>query len=196
MTDLPNPLPFSLSPAVQRARDFAVTAHKDHSYGGQPYWTHLDTVASILHEFGWDSPSALQAAYLHDAVEDCENIDAKVLQNAGFSQDVVEMVLFCTDEQGPNRKTRKKRTYQRMKSALQQWQNDANAHPATPWGVRVKLADRLANVRQCVAQNNQGLLAMYRRESETFRQALFIPGMADAMWSAYEALQSDSHPRA
>ena len=55
---------------VEKAYSFAERAHKDHTrYSGEPYFTHLASVADMLAEMGM-GPKTVAAALLHDVVED------------------------------------------------------------------------------------------------------------------------------
>ena len=51
----------------------------------------------------------------------------------------------------------------------------------------VKAADRLANVRACIADRKRDLLDVYRDEQEAFRRAAFRPGLCDALWTELDA---------
>ena len=166
-------------------REFAIEAHGAQLYGDtEPYVVHLDAVAAILQEFGITDPDSLAAAYLHDVLEDTR-IGWHELE---FGLDVTLMVLFCTDEPGPNRKTRKALTYARIRREL-----DAKAaDPVVRAAVCVKLTDRVANIRQSVT-NNPGLLEMYRKEKSTFQAALSVPDefrseAMRALWAEYGRL--------
>ena len=167
---------------IEQARDIAVRAHGDQKYGdGRPYVVHLDEVECVLREFGYEDTSSRQAAILHDVLEDT-HLTAASLNNLGLSPEVITLIQFCTDEEGHNRKTRKAKTYER-------WAKDFKAKP--PWlpkAVRVKLADRIGNLRSCHRNGLTGLLQMYRKEKDIFRGALYVPGMADKMWAEYNHL--------
>lgn len=39
-----------------KTRSFAIAAHADQRYGGQPYETHLAAVVQVLCDFGYDEP--------------------------------------------------------------------------------------------------------------------------------------------
>lgn len=170
-------------------RELAVEAHAGQLYGDRPYAVHLDDVADVLREFGYTDALHQGGAFCHDVVEDTD-LTAKALLDAGVPDDVVAVALFCTDEHGPNRKTRKARTYKRMLALLALHLKDKDAYPYVPAGIRVKVADRIANVRACVRQGREGrgLLKMYRREAVPFREAIYHPGICDAMWEEYEKL--------
>lgn len=52
------------------ALEFAIKAHSGQQYGNQPYGVHLRHVVEVLRRFGYDNPDFIDAAYLHDVVED------------------------------------------------------------------------------------------------------------------------------
>ena len=54
----------------------------------------------------------------------------------------------------------------------------------------VKAADRLANVRACVADGNQRLLEVYRSEHPTFSRAAYRPSLCDTLWAELDSLLS------
>lgn len=171
------------------ARQLAAEAHAGQLYGKRPYTDHLDEVAEVLAEFGYADALHQDGAFLHDVPEDTAltGID---LFKAGVADNVVAVALFCTDEPGHNRKERKARTLKRMHALLSLYLKDHEAYTYVPAGVRVKVADRIANVRACLRDGaeGRGLLKMYRREAVAFREALYHPGICDAMWEEYEKL--------
>ena len=61
----------------------------------------------------------------------------------------------------------------------------------------VKAADRLANMRACLADKKEDLLAVYREEFPAFQQAVYRPGLCDAIWTALaELIPEQQGPRA
>ena len=170
-------------------RKLAVEAHGDQLYGAQPYAVHLDDVAGVLREFGHADAVHQDGAYCHDIVEDTD-LTAKDLLDAGVSDDAVAVALFCTDETGPSRKVRKAKTYKRVHALLSLHLKDKDAYPYVPAGIRVKVADRIANIRACIRQGRggRGLLKMYRREADAFKQALYHPSICDGMWAELDKL--------
>lgn len=74
-------MPFD-HPWVQRARDLAERAHAGQTRkdGETPYFAHLEAVARILAEHGYDDPVTLSAAYLHDVFEDQKEHEDAVRQ--------------------------------------------------------------------------------------------------------------------
>lgn len=166
--------------SLEEVRRFAVTAHAGQKYGNQPYIVHLDETVEILKEFGYTQSMA--AGYLHDTIEDT-SVTFHELKNK-FGSDVANIVAFCSDEPGENRRERKCNTYRRMKrdiASRQRWIENA---------VCVKLADRIANVRAS-RRNNPSLLQMYRREYNDFKKALYVPGVATNMWRELDRLLNE-----
>jgi (p)ppGpp synthase/HD superfamily hydrolase len=162
-----------MTPAVERAREFALAAHGSQKYGEHPYSFHLDAVAEIARPYGDD---AMVVAYLHDTVEDTATKIEDVQRL--FGPKVAACVSLLTDEPGPDRKSRKARTYAKL----------AQVRGETELALTVKAADRLANVRACVADRNDGLLETYRREHPTFRSAAYRAGMCEPLWLELDAL--------
>lgn len=138
------------------ARLFALQHHGDQTYGdGVPYSVHLFAVEVVLRRFGFHEVEFLQAAWLHDVLEDTDADPAQVL--AMFGQRVFDMVSAVTepkwvDGAKPNRKTRHAMTYPRI--------------VANPDAVILKLADRIANVE------SGGKREMYAKEHAAFKAAL------------------------
>ena len=95
---------------LNQARDFAIAAHGDQTYGEQPYVFHLDAVVAHLTDFG---EPAQVVGYLHDVVEDTPTTSDDIEQV--FGEFVSQCVAIVTDEPGKNRKERKTKTYAKMK---------------------------------------------------------------------------------
>lgn len=181
---------------TNHARAFAIWAHGDQMYGDKPYVSHLDDVVAILREFGYTDDDTIAAGFLHDVLEDSQI--ARYDDLGAFSQTVRSIMAFCTDAEGPNRKIRKAITYARCHDQIESWKmhgGDPDNFPDPkawiPSAVRVKLADRIANVRNCFAFKPE-LVGMYRKERFTFRDALYVPMMCDAMWNEYNRLMAGS----
>jgi len=56
----------------------------------------------------------------------------------------------------------------------------------------VKTADRLANVRACVADDKQSLLAVYLSEHPVFRKSAYRSGLCDPLWDELDDLLSNT----
>lgn len=157
---------------VEQARLFAAHAHRDKTYGDQPYTVHTDAVVAVLVEYNFDDDEALLAAgHLHDVVEDC-GVPVQEIQ-ARFGADVADLVEGVTNEQGNNRKEKAIRTYPKIREDERR--------------VALKLADRLANARNAKTEN-PGLFQMYRKEHPAFRAALYRENEFGGMWGELDSL--------
>lgn len=147
----------------------ALARHSVQTYGPHPFVVHLVEVYSLVHEAAPNDEDALAAAWLHDVLEDTHTGYREL--EVAFDKDFADLVQELTDEEGPNRKERKKKTYARMWAA------------GSDKAMLVKLADRLANVRRCVKDGHDGLLEMYRREYSDFRTAVYRLNQPKAWWT-------------
>lgn len=169
-----------LNDRVGIAKQFGAMMHADkgQSYGKdaqghlRPYSVHLEAVEEVLIRFGETGKAILAAAHLHDVVEDAE-VPLSVITSL-FGEKVAGLVWAVTDEPGPNRATRKASTYQKIK--------------VLPDALRLKLADRIANVENCIATDEKRLLQMYRNEQPGFEQSLREIGELDDMWRHLEQI--------
>lgn len=151
---------------------FAAVKHEGQKYGVLPYTHHLALVEGVLRRFnGVDtnetSPELLEAAWLHDVVEDT-GTKIKEIEEL-FGPVVASLVRAVTNEEGPNRKVRAALTYPKIR--------------ATPGATRLKLADRIANV-----ENGGKLVEMYQKEYEDFKRGLYVAGENEVMWAHLEEL--------
>lgn len=171
-------------------RDWAIQMHGPQRYGSDPYIRHLDDVVAVLAEHGLNNERHQIAGWLHDSLEDTQILPQAIEAECG--PDILWAVQFCTDEKGhPNRRTRKAATLARCTAQIKQNQIEA-MQPASKvtLAVQVKLADRIANLRNCTKTGNVGLLAMYRKEGHAFKDALHVPGMpgVDSLWLEHDRL--------
>lgn len=164
------------------AKFFATTKHGNQQYGGLPYTHHLMSVELVLRRFQEDverykkdgsaaveadEECMLIAAWLHDVVEDTTTKVKEIAEL--FGDRVAELVGAVTNEPGPNRKVRAALTYPKIRSV--------------PGAVRLKLADRIANV-----ENGGKLVEMYAKEYEDFKRALYTKGQYEDMWAHLDDL--------
>jgi len=122
--------------ALRRALAFARARHGDQLRRGSdtPYWVHLVRVAMELSRWGEQSPVLLQAALLHDTVEDTVTTLGEI--RVGFGPEVADIVDWLT---APSRQEDLRSYYERLL---------ANA----PFDAQIlKLADRVDNLRSIQA---------------------------------------------
>lgn len=156
---------------IEQAREFALIAHQGQMYGTKPYQIHLDAVVNIVKPYG---EAAQVVAYLHDVVEDTPVTVARV--GDIFGEFIATCVAIVTDEAGDNRRQRKDKTHQKMKSVSGELQ----------LALIVKAADRLANMRASVAGKRDELIAMYVAEYLDFKVAVYRKGLCDDLWQALD----------
>lgn len=124
---------------LHHAYDFAREKHGDQlRQSGDPYYSHPVRVATLLASIRLDQATIL-AGLLHDTVEDCDDVDLKMIE-AQFGADVAELVDGVT----------KLGQLEYQSEASKQAENFQKFILATVNDVRVllvKLADRLHNMR-------------------------------------------------
>lgn len=154
---------------IKVARFFATVKHAGQLYGGLPYTHHLAAVEQVLRRFdNLNTEHLLVSAWLHDVVEDTSTKLKEVEEM--FGSDVADLVGAVTNESGANRKIRAALTYPKIRKAGY-------------FAVRLKLADRIANV-----ENGGKLVSMYQLEYEDFRRALYTAGENENMWKHLDSL--------
>jgi (p)ppGpp synthase/HD superfamily hydrolase len=162
-------LPAPAADAVAKAVEFAVRYHGDQTRPtGAPYAEHLlEALEVLVRGAGVTDPDILQAAVLHDVVEDtpCTIDDVR----RSFGGRVAEMVGWVTKPapaEGVDRKTAKEAYLSRLQDAP----DDA---------VLVKLADRVSNVQTL---RNLRLPKQRQYYAETVRY--IMPLAAQRQWWA------------
>jgi guanosine-3',5'-bis(diphosphate) 3'-pyrophosphohydrolase len=160
-------LPAPDANAVARAVEFAVRHHGGQTRPtGAPYAEHLlEALEVLVRGAGVTDPDILQAAVLHDVVEDtpCTIEDVR----GEFGDRVAELVGWVTKpttEEGSDRRAAKEAYLRRLKDAP----DDA---------VLVKLADRASNVQTL---RNLGLPKQRQYYAETV--AYIMPLAAQREW--------------
>lgn len=122
--------------ALRQALAFARARHGAQFRRGSPtpYWVHLVRVAMELQGWGETSPALLQAALLHDTVEDTRTTIGEI--RVGFGAEVADIVDWLTAPSGPDELPA---YYERLRTSA-------------PYEVRVlKIADRVDNLRSIQA---------------------------------------------
>jgi len=122
---------------VLRAAEFAAHKHRDQrrkDASASPYINHPLALASILaNEGGVTDAATLCAALLHDTIEDTKTTHAELVE--AFGQEIADVVAEVTDDKSITDKAERKRL-----------QVEHAAH-ISPRAKRVKLADKIANLR-------------------------------------------------
>lgn len=133
VAELPEP---AQRTALRRALAFARARHGDQTRRGSdtPYWVHLVRVAMELSRWGETSSDLLQAALLHDTVEDTVTSLGEV--RVGFGPEVADLVDWLT---APDRREDIPAYYERLQSH------------APLRAQLLKLADRVDNLRSIQA---------------------------------------------
>ena len=147
------------------ARDFAIQAHGDQMYGDKPYVEHLDAVAAIVRSWGL-AGAPLDAAYLHDVLEDTSVTKAQMA--ATFGERTTEIV-WCVTAEGDERADKMGAIYAKVAG---------NGSAAV-----VKLADRIANLEAVEPGDKHS--RRYLGEDEAFRAAI-RPYVPLHFWDRYE----------
>jgi (p)ppGpp synthase/HD superfamily hydrolase len=126
------------SAGVERALRAAFEAHTGQlrkGSGSAPYMTHPVHVALILASAGY-SEGVLQAALLHDVVEDCPGwTSARVARE--FGRDVSELVAELTEDKSKTWEERKRQQIEHVASM-------------SDGALAIKAADKLHNLRTLV----------------------------------------------
>ena len=158
---------------VERAMAFSQDAHTGQQYGANDYTYHLSRVHDeVVAMVGISETDMRAAALLHDTLEDTTASYRQV--KYCFGESVAELVYAVTDELGRNRQERHIKTYPKLCKAGY-------------WAITLKLADRIANVSECV-RNRDGRLAMYRNEQQEFEETLRPFGGPAFGWDKLRAM--------
>jgi (p)ppGpp synthase/HD superfamily hydrolase len=147
---------------IANLREWAANRHavKDQRYGDEPYVVHLDEVAGVGEEFFPGDEQLQEGAYGHDLLEDTDATQEEMV-SAGWSAESAKDVKSVTNEDT------KEETL-------------ANIKARGVSGIKLKLCDRLANVRR------RGKIRKYRAEMPLFEATLFDPNHTELLpiWDA------------
>lgn len=99
---------------ITKAVAFATAAHDGQfrKYTGEPYIVHPMAVAKTVADFGGDTNQVI-AAYLHDTIEDVEEITEAIIK-ANFGDDITMLVVGMTKHTYP--KTVKRREKKQLEA--------------------------------------------------------------------------------
>jgi (p)ppGpp synthase/HD superfamily hydrolase len=140
---------------INQAIIIAAQQHDGQMYGFKPYIHHLMDVVNNLYAYGYDDEDIICAGWLHDVLEDTayEGDRLKVI----FGEKVYALVWAVTGN-GKNRKERKADMLAKLKDY--------------PKATALKMADRLANIKNCRNTNLQ-LLEMYAKEMPEYVELFY-----------------------
>ncbi len=156
------------------AKMVALAAHKDQMYGEiLPYEKHLQDVVNIQKRHGCSGQEVI-CGWLHDTIEDSRVTYAKIKEV--FGVDVAELVFSVTDELGRNRAERKLKTFPKIVALGEK-------------SVKLKLADRIANMRHSY-ESNSSMQKVYLKEADEFKTALYNPLHVNAksLWQEFDEI--------
>lgn len=136
---------------IDSARKLALAEHAKHLHGVLPYSYHLVAVTGLVSCFSND-PDVIAAAWLHDIVEDCPDIDLEVVE-AMTNQRVRNIVDRLSDPPGP-RSLAKQISLPRIAAC-----KDASL---------IKLADRYHNQASTLLDQSTKYAKMYASELPVF----------------------------
>lgn len=126
--------PTSLHYPLFHALHFAADKHRDQRRKGEdasPYINHPIMVAETLARFGVDDPVTLEAAVLHDTIEDTETTPEEL--EAEFGPTVRDVVLEVSDDKALPKRERKRQQVEGASSLSRR-------------AKLVRIADKIANV--------------------------------------------------
>ena len=136
-----------------KATEFAAHKHRDQrrkDAGASPYINHPIALANVLcNEGGITDPMILAAALLHDTLEDTET-DYEELRGQ-FGDDIADVVVEVTDTKWLSREARKRLQI-------------SKASHSSARARAVKIADKICNLRDILAQPAGGLVTAAQAE--------------------------------
>jgi len=165
---------------ASRAREFALTRHGNQAHGCLNIGEHLEDVAiNTMRHFDKNVniaafPEIEAAAWLHDVVEDT-NTDLDEIED-NFGEGVAHIVNLVTDKYGRNRLERHLHTYHMIRQ--------------DPDALLVKLCDRRHNQERSLVHGER-YLAMYEKEYNYFKFALWTPHKFQALWAELDQQYED-----
>lgn len=136
---------------IDSARKLAIAEHAKHKHGDLPYSYHLVAVAGLVSCYSND-PEVIAAAWLHDIVEDCSDIDLEIVERM-TNKRVRDIVDRLTDPEGP-RKLAKQISMPRI--------------AACKSASLIKLADRYHNHSSTILDESTKYALMYANEFPEF----------------------------
>ena len=185
-------LPTDRAEAVSRALDAAIEYHGDQQrLSGEPYVTHPIAVAGLVASLHMDA-TTLQAALLHDVIEDCDVSPAELGER--FGDDVARLVEGATKIESITTTTADvahadAETLRKMFLAMAE---DVRV-------VIIKIADRLHNMRTLQYLSSERQIALARETMDIYAPLASRLGIWQLKWEledlAFRYLQPESYRR-
>lgn len=169
-----NATPVTLSPRLGAAADLAVKLHGAQFKKGTetPYLAHLFSVCSLVLADGGSENEAI-AALLHDALEDCPDaITPEAIQDR-FNEEVLEIVVACTDVPLAWRGGEKPSWFKRKLAYIERVRLEPTRF------LRVALADKVDNIRSILRDHGELGDALWSR---------FKGGKVGSVWYYHKLL--------
>lgn len=143
---------------VHRARELAREAHAGQvrKAGGIPYFVHLEHVAQILEEHGYDDELTIAAAYLHDLFEDQPAFADRM--RAEMPREVIETVGVLSEVKEDARGHKRPKS-ERFDGYLAQLRADTEAARRA---IPISCADKIDNTRSLVQAERDQLRLLMR----------------------------------
>jgi len=172
--------------AIRKAYDFAEKAHGGQMRkSGAPFISHPLEVAHILSELNMDS-ATIQAALLHDAVEDVDEISIADVKEE-FGEEVADLVDGVTKLGKVSYTTRSEQQSDSMRKMLIAMAKDVRV-------ILIKLADRLHNMRTLDALPEQKRILKSRETIEIFAPLAHRFGISAIKWELEDLAFSYLNP--
>lgn len=145
---------------IEKAQRWAARGHKgvERRYTGLPYIVHPEAVAEIVSQLT-DDPDVIAAAWLHDVVEDVEDVSFGDIHRE-FNHKIAEYVYEVTKISRPKDGNR---------AARVRLDEDHYAR-ASKWGKVIKLADCIHNLPTMIRDNPDP--AFYVREKKSLLRVI------------------------
>lgn len=160
---------------VEFAKKLAIEFHGDQKYDHHDYVYHLDAVYDIVEDKFTEKEEIL--SYLHDIKEDTDITFDELVEY--FGAGMAYAVYLITDCEGNNRIERKEKT------------NDKLYHICDEsfyFVLRVKVADRIANMKYSIMNNKKNMIKMYKCEYAAFKKAVYRKNCCDDLWKMLDQL--------
>jgi (p)ppGpp synthase/HD superfamily hydrolase len=143
-------------PTISETRAWVAELHATQTNkDGEPYFRHLERVATILEEtFSDATDDQIHAAYLHDAMED-QGLSRAELVSRGYSSTVISTVKTVT-----------KKKDKLTKSEYRSWVRRIISRGSVD-AIRVKFADMSDNFDECRLSKLEPNVAAYFRAKYT-----------------------------